>query len=128
MAPVLSGPEVHGGAVGSHYFRENFAQGGIDLSQIVPELVTKAMRRSPPAAATADRSSLLRLTPQGSRSDGLSRCALCGCRRYSSWRFDVRGGDDGVGGNAAAVDRRAGALGELPEHDGAQRGLFGPRP
>ena len=33
--------------------------------------------------------------------------------------------DDGIGVNAAAVDRRLGALGELPEHDGAQRGLFG---
>jgi len=41
------------------------------------------------------------------------------------WRFEVRCGDDGIGVNAAVVDRRLGALGELPEHDGVQRGLFG---
>jgi len=33
----LSAPARSGG-----YFRENFAQGGIDLVQIVPELVTNA--------------------------------------------------------------------------------------
>src|SRR5918996_86285 len=40
------------------------------------------------------------------------------------WRFEVRCADDGIGVDAAAVDRRLGALGELPEH-GGQRGLFG---
>ena len=33
---------MHVGAVRGRYFRENFAQGGIDLVQIVPELVTNA--------------------------------------------------------------------------------------
>ena len=33
-----------------------------------------------------------------------------------SWRFEASCADDGVGVNAAIVDRRLGALGELPEH------------
>jgi hypothetical protein len=41
------------------------------------------------------------------------------------WRFEVSCTDDGVGVNARTVDRRLGALGELPEHAGGQRGLFG---
>jgi hypothetical protein len=40
------------------------------------------------------------------------------------WRLEVRCADDGVGLDAEAVDRRLGALGELPEGRG-QRGLFG---
>jgi hypothetical protein len=40
------------------------------------------------------------------------------------WKFEVRCADDGIGVDAATVDRRLGALGELPE-DGGQRGLFG---
>ncbi len=33
---------VRHGRVRGRYFRENFAQGGIDLVQIVPELATNA--------------------------------------------------------------------------------------
>lgn len=39
---MLSHPAVRVGAVRGRYFRENFAQGGIDLVQIVPELITNA--------------------------------------------------------------------------------------
>lgn len=34
--------EVRVGAVRGRYYRENFAQGGVDLVQIIPELVTNA--------------------------------------------------------------------------------------
>ena len=40
------------------------------------------------------------------------------------WRHELRCADDGVGMDAAAVDRRLGALGVLPDA-GGQRGLFG---
>src|SRR4051794_37675331 len=40
------------------------------------------------------------------------------------WRYELRCSDDGVGMDAAAVDRRLGALGVLPDATG-QRGLFG---
>src|SRR5207244_10746177 len=42
MAELLSREAVRVGAVHGRYFRENFAQGGIDLVQIIPELVTNA--------------------------------------------------------------------------------------
>ena len=42
MDGLLSAGAVRVGAVRGRYFRENFAQGGIDLVQIVPELVTNA--------------------------------------------------------------------------------------
>ena len=42
----------------------------------------------------------------------------------TSWRFEIRCSDDGVGVDAATVDRRLGVLGELPERRD-NRGLFG---
>lgn len=42
MTELLPRAAVRVGAVRGRYFRENFAQGGIDLIQIVPELVTNA--------------------------------------------------------------------------------------
>ena len=39
---TLSRSQLRVGAVRGRYFRENFAQGGIDLVQIIPELVTNA--------------------------------------------------------------------------------------
>ncbi len=42
MPELLPTSAVHVGAVRGRYFRENFAQGGIDLMQTVPELVTNA--------------------------------------------------------------------------------------
>ena len=42
MAELVSSSAIRVGAVRGRYFRENFAQGGIDLVQIVPERVTNA--------------------------------------------------------------------------------------
>jgi hypothetical protein len=42
MSELVSSSAIRVGAVRGRYFRENFAQGGIDLVQIVPELVTNA--------------------------------------------------------------------------------------
>jgi len=124
---VLSRSEVHVGAVRGRYFRENFAQGGIDLAQIVPELVTNADAAIAAAGRERGRIEVSFAAPDpgflelwGAQMRALRVPAL------RSWRFEVRCTDDGVGVDAAAVDRRLGALGELPEHDGAQqRGLFG---
>jgi len=123
---VLSRSEVHVGAVRGRYFRENFAQGGIDLSQIVPELVTNADAAIAAAGRERGRIELSFAAPDpgflelwGAQMRALRVPAL------RSWRFEVRCTDDGVGVDAAAVDRRLGALGELPEHNGQQRGLFG---
>ena len=42
MTQRLDPSLVRHGRVNGRYFRENFAQGGIDLVQIIPELVTNA--------------------------------------------------------------------------------------
>ncbi len=42
MATTIDPASLRHGRVRGRYFRENFAQAGIDLAQIVPELVTNA--------------------------------------------------------------------------------------
>lgn len=126
MAAVLSGSEVRVGAVRGRYFRENFAQGGIDLAQIVPELVTNADAAIATGGHDRGRIELRFGSPDPGFIERWSeQMRALRVPALTRWRFEVRCGDDGVGVNAAAVDRRLGALGELPEHDGAQRGLFG---
>ena len=115
---------VRHGRVHGRYFRENFAQGGIDLVQIVPELVTNAdsaiavrggpgrieLRFGPPAPDFAVQ---WRRTMRRLRAPALL-----------SWRHELRCSDDGVGMDAETVDRRLGALGVAPDASG-QRGLIG---
>jgi hypothetical protein len=77
-----SSSAIRVGAVRGRYFRENFAQGGIDLVQIVPEVVTNADA----AIAAGDRGRgriELRFGTRITRSSraGGRRCAPCGCRR-----------------------------------------------
>jgi hypothetical protein len=126
MPQVLSRDAVHVGAVRGRYFRENFAQGGIDLVQIVPELVTNA-DAAIAAAGDRDRG---RIELAFGRPDAAFlrawRVQMRALRvpALRAWRFEARCTDDGVGVDASTVDRRLGALGELPE-TGGQRGLFG---
>src|SRR5436190_17336714 len=125
MAELLSREAVRVGAVRGRYFRENFAQGGIDLVQIVPELVTNA-----DAAIAADAGERGRIELRFGAPDAAMlaewRAQMLALRvpALLSWGFEVSCADDGVGVDAATVDRRLGALGELPEQ-GEQRGLFG---
>src|SRR4051794_41913161 len=42
MAALIDPAAVRPGRVRGRYFRENFAQGGFDLVQVLPELVTNA--------------------------------------------------------------------------------------
>jgi hypothetical protein len=126
MTEVLSRSAVHLGAVRGRYFRENFAQGGIDLVQIVPELVTNADAAI--AAGGRERGRIeLRFTRPDSALLGRWRAQMQALRvpALLDWRWEVRCTDDGVGVDASVVDSRLSALGEIPEHDGRQRGLFG---
>lgn len=107
------------------YFRENFAQGGMDLVQIVPELVTNADAAIAASGRGRGRIELWFGAPDpelvrrwGAEARALRAPAL---RR---WKAEVRCTDDGVGMSAALVDARLGELGAQPESD-RQRGLFG---
>jgi hypothetical protein len=125
MAELLSLEAMRVGAVRGRYFRENFAQGGIDLAQIVPELVTNADAAIAARGAASGRIEL-RFGAPDSAFLAAWRVQMRALRvpALRTWRFEVSCVDDGVGVDAATVDRRLGALGELPEN-GGQRGLFG---
>jgi hypothetical protein len=125
MSTAIVREQVRRGRVHGRYFRENFAQGGIDLSQILPELVTNADAAIAAAGRERGRIELFIGAPDpglvarwGEESRALGLPAL------RSWKVEVSCADDGVGVNPASVDERLGALGALPE-SWSQRGLFG---
>ena len=128
MTPVPSPVDtssIRRGRVNGRYFRENFAQGGIDLVQIIPELVTNADS----AIAMTARGSGRIVVSFGSPDPAFVSDWRRAMRRLRApalleWRHELRCSDDGVGMDAAAVDRRLGALDLTPDASG-QRGLFG---
>lgn len=125
-AAVLPGSAVHVGAVRGRYYRENFAQGGIDLVQIIPELVTNADAAIAACGRKRGRIELrFGAPPPGLVERWREQMHALKVPALLEWRFELSCTDDGVGVNASTVDRRLGALGELPEHGGGQRGLFG---
>jgi hypothetical protein len=125
MPELVSSSAIRVGAVRGRYFRENFAQGGIDLVQIIPELVTNADAAIAASGRVHGRVELRFGAPDEAFSAAW-RAQMRALRvpALLSWRFEVRCADDGVGVDAATVDRRLGVLGELPEQRG-NRGLFG---
>ena len=124
MSTLLDSSQVRHGRVRARYFRENFAQAGIDLSQIVPELVTNADAAI--AAAREHGRIVLRFgVPDQAFAEHWRReLRLLRSPAPAEWRFEVTCADDGEGVDAGLVERRLGALGVTPEHSG-QRGLFG---
>ena len=113
------------GRVRGRYFRENFAQAGIDLSQIIPELVTNADAAI--AAAERERGRIhLRIGHADPEFLRAWKTALRTLRlpALHGWRYELVCSDDGEGVDADIVDQRLGALGVVPESTG-QRGLFG---
>ena len=122
---MLSHPAVRVGAVRGRYFRENFAQGGIDLVQIVPELVTNADAAIAAGGRGRGRIELRFGAPDAAFiATWRAQMRSLHAPALTSWRFEVSCADDGIGVNADAVERRLGVLGELPEPGGG-RGLFG---
>lgn len=116
---------VRTGRVRGRYFRENFAQGGLELVQMIPELVTNADAAIEASGRSHGRIRLSFGAPDPEfvqtwreQTRRLHVPALRG------WAAELRCNDDGIGVNAAAVDQRLGALGVAPDHTG-QRGLFG---
>jgi hypothetical protein len=125
-AGMLARSQLRVGAVRGRYYRENFAQGGIDLVQIIPELVTNADAAIAATGRDRGRIELSFAQPEPAFLKAWrAQTRALGVPALAEWRWEARCRDDGIGVNASSVDRRLGALGELPEHDGAQRGLFG---
>ncbi len=122
---MLDPAAVRSGRVRGRYFRENFAQGGLDLVQVVPELVTNADAAIAAAGRGHGRIEIA-FTAADRAFQGRWRRALraLGVPALSAWGWEVRATDDGEGLDAAAVDARLGALGVEPPSSG-QRGLFG---
>jgi hypothetical protein len=127
MSPVAArdSSTVRVGRARGRYFRENFAQGGVDLVQIVPELVTNA---DAAIAASGRRSGRIVLAFGAPDPEFLrawrARMRALGSPALLSWRHELRCSDDGEGVDAELIDRRLGALGVEPPQAG-QRGLFG---
>src|SRR5438067_4511402 len=116
---------VRVGRARGRYFRENFAQGGVDLMQIIPELVTNADA----AIAASGRPSgriVLGVGEPDPEFLQLWRARMRSLRSPAllAWKHELRCTDDGEGVDSELIDRRLGALGVEPPRAG-QRGLFG---
>src|SRR5215211_2107226 len=103
MSELVSSSSIRVGAVRGRYFRENFAQGGIDLVQIVPELVTNADA----AIAAGGRPSGRIVLRFGAPDPDFAAEWKRAMRRLRApalleWRHELRCSDDGVGMDAAA--------------------------
>jgi hypothetical protein len=125
VSPALDPAAVRTGRVRGRYFRENFAQGGLELVQMIPELVTNADAAIEASGRSHGR---IRLT-FGEPGVEFAQNWREQTRRLHvpalrSWSHELRCSDDGVGVHAGTIDRRLGALGVEPDHSG-QRGLFG---
>ena len=122
---AIDASKLRHGRVRGRYFRENFAQAGIDLAQIIPELVTNA---DAAIAAAGRERGRIQLRIGAADPDFLQawKAALRGLRvpALRSWQHEIVCADNGEGVDAELVDERLGALGVIPERDG-QRGLFG---
>ncbi len=122
---VLDRSAVRFGTARGRYFRENFAQGGVDLVQIIPELVTNA---DAAIAASGRPSGRIVLTVAAPEAEFVAtwRARMRSLRSPAllSWKHELRCTDDGEGVDADVIDRRLGALGVEPSGAG-QRGLFG---
>ncbi|MGO9959159.1 MAG: hypothetical protein ACLP50_24855 [Solirubrobacteraceae bacterium] len=116
---------VRFGRARGRYFRENFAQGGVDLVQIIPELVTNADAAIAAAGHPSGRIMLAIAEPEREFL-GRWRARMRSLRSPAliSWKHELCCTDDGEGVDVALIDQRLGALGVEPPKAG-QRGLFG---
>ena len=112
LVAALDPSAVRLGRARGRYFRENFAQGGVDLVQIIPELVTNADAAIAASGRRSGGSCLPSPRPRRS-SVGIWRARMRSLRSPAllSWSTELRCTDDGEGVDADVIDRRLGALG-----------------
>jgi hypothetical protein len=123
--PAIDRPRIRLGTARGRYFRENFAQGGFDLVQIIPELVTNADAAIAASGRPSGQIVLSVDTPDPEFLDAWRvRMRALRSPALLSWKHELRCTDDGEGVDADLIDRRLGALGVEPPRAG-QRGLFG---
>jgi hypothetical protein len=125
MSTAIDPAAVRAGRVRGRYFRENFAQGGFDLVQVLPELVTNADAAIAAGGRGHGRIELAVGPPDPTfLADWRRELRRLRVPAFPVWRYEVRCTDDGEGVDANVVERRLGALGVVPEQT-TQRGLFG---
>jgi hypothetical protein len=124
-AEAFDSSQVRVGRARGRYFRENFAQGGVDLVQIIPELVTNADAAIAASGRAAGRIVLAFAAPDPELvQTWRARMRELHSPALTAWRHELSCTDDGEGVDAQLVDQRLGALGVAPPQAG-QRGLFG---
>lgn len=125
MSTGVDPAAVRTGRVRGRYFRENFAQGGLELVQMIPELVTNADAAIQASGRSHGRIRLM-FGPPDPEVERIWREQIRRLRvpALRSWSHELRCSDDGIGVDAATIDQRLGALGVAPD-DAGQRGLFG---
>jgi two-component sensor histidine kinase len=99
---AIDASKLRHGRVRGRYFRENFAQAGIDLAQIIPELVTNADAAI--AAAGRERGRIqLRVGPADPEFLQAWKAGLRGLRlpALRGWVYELVCSDDGEGVDAA---------------------------
>ncbi len=125
MNSAIDATAVLAGRVRGRYFRENFAQAGIDLAQIVPELVTNADAAIAASGRTSGAISVRFGPPDPAVVEAWGATVRkLGVPAIVDWRHELTCQDDGEGIDAATVDARLGALGVVSDGAG-RRGLFG---
>jgi hypothetical protein len=110
VAATIDPASLRHGRVRGRYFRENFAQAGIDLAQIVPELVTNADAAIAGTGRPTGRIEL-RFGSPDPEFVGLWRREMRSLRAPAllDWRHEVVCADDGEGVDAETV-RASGAF------------------
>jgi hypothetical protein len=116
---------VRTGRVHGRYFRENFAQGGFDVAQVLPELVTNADAAIAASGRQRGRIDLRFGAPDPAFvADWRRELRRLRVPGLPAWRHELCCTDNGEGMDAEGVETRLGALGVAPRQHG-QRGLFG---
>src|SRR4051812_50193237 len=115
MSTVIDPAAVRAGRVRGRYFRENFAQGGFELAQVLPELVTNADAAIAAAGRSHGRIELAIGPPDPAfLADWRRELRRLRVPAFPGWRHEGGCTPDGGGGGGEGGARRVGAPGGAP--------------